>query len=171
VTLFSAPLRFVLALSLLLSVSAALHAQLPTDSNAWKSRCNLLQANSAKIVDGTAPATLVSATRGVPGYDYFVLAVNRAQAGQHYAACTMYYLAAIAEHAGNGGKTDTVASSNYAVVGGSEWKLAQHHHLRMHEHVVRVKLKVEELTGKPLSLTPPQTSAVLDAASTTPIAL
>jgi len=157
---------------LLFAIVASLHAQLPNDNEAWKSRCNLLTSQSAIIQSGNLPAPLISATHGVPADDFFVLAVNRAQAGQHSTACTMYFLAAIAERVGNGARPDPLTAANYAIIGGSEWKLARHQHLRMKEHVTRVKLKVEEITGKEsLTLTPDQTMAALTAAGTMPLSL
>jgi len=166
----SLKLRRIASLAILFGAAAAISAQLPIDTQVWKDRCNLLAASSSAIQTGATPAPLLAATRGVPARGFFILAVNRAQAGDHYVACTMYYLAAISERQGNGGfKSDPLAVTNDAIVGGSELKLAHHQHLRMKEHEVRIKLKVEEITGKPLVLTPPETSAVLDAAGTTPI--
>jgi len=170
--MLSRNLRRVASLVIVLGATAAISAQLPEDSQVWKDRCNLLAASSAAIQNGSTPASLLAATRGVTTRGFFVLAVNRAQAGDHYVACTMYYLAAIAERSGNGGaKPDPLAVTNDAIVGGSELKLAHHQHLRMKEHEVRIKLKVEEMTGQPLTLTPPETTAVLEAATTTPITL
>jgi hypothetical protein len=138
----------------------------------WKDRCNLLANYSTQIQNGQISPALASMTRGVPARGYLVLAVDRAQAKQHYVACTMYYLAAIAERQGNGGvQADPLTSTKYAVIGGSELKLARGRHLNMHEHMVRVKMKMDEATGQPLTLTPPQTTAVLDASTTMPITL
>ena len=138
----------------------------------WKDRCNLLASFSTQIQNGQISPSLAAMTRGVPARGYFVLAVDRAQAKQHYVACTMYYLAAIADREGNGGaKPDPLTSTKYAVIGGSELKLAHGRHLNMHEHMVRVKMKMDEATGQPLTLTPPQTTAVLDASTTMPITL
>ena len=169
----SANLRSVLVLALLLSASAAMRAQLPVNDLAWKDRCELLAASANAIQSATPPAALASLMHGVPARGFFVLAVDRAQAGQHFVACTMYYLAALADRAGNGGMRDPnpLMAVNYATIGGSEDKLAHGHHLNMHEHVTRVKMKVEEMTGKPLSLTPPETTAVLDASTTMPVSL
>jgi len=163
--------RRAFAAILLFAAVATLHAQLPNDNEAWKSRCNLLTAQSTAIQNGATPALLIAATRGVPANDFFVLAVNRAQAGQHFTACTMYFLAAVAARSGNGAKPDPISATNDAIVGGSEQKLANRHHLRMKEHLKRVELKVEEITGKPLTLTPDQTSAALQAAGTMPLSL
>jgi hypothetical protein len=160
-----------LCLVVLVGGAAFCHAQLPTNSGVWKDRCNLLASNSGAIQNGQIPPALAAMTHGVAARGYFVLAVDRAQAKQHYVACTMYYLAAIAERQGNGAKPDLLASTNDAVVGGSELKLARGHHLNMHEHVTRVRMKVEEMRGQPLALSPPQTTAVLDASTTMPISL
>ncbi len=168
----SATLRSVLVLLALgIAASPSMHAQLPVNDVAWKDRCELLAASANSIQSATPPAALVSLTHGVPAHGFFVLAVDRAQAGQHFVACTMYFLAALADRAGNGGMRDPLMAANYATIGGSEDKLAHGHHLNMHEHVIRVKMKVEEMTGKPLSLTPPETSAVLDASTTMPVSL
>jgi hypothetical protein len=169
--ILSASLYRMAAVALLLSAASAIHAQLPVNDQVWKDRCNLLAASSNSIQTGKLSEMFLTATRGVPSRGFLVLAVNRAQAGQHYVACTMYYLAAVAARAGNGGKPDLVAATNDAIVAHSEWKLARHHHLNMQEHMKRVEMKVEEITGQPLSLTPVETSAVLDASSTMPITL
>ena len=168
---FSTSLRRIVACMIALGAFTALHAQLPVNNNVWKDRCNLLAASAGSIQSSTPPAALVAITRGVPARGFLVLGVDRAQAGQHYVACTMYYLAAIAERAGNGVTPNPIAATNDAIVAGSEFKLARGHHLNMHEHVTRVKMKVEEITGQPLSLTPPETTAVLDASSTMPVSL
>jgi hypothetical protein len=154
-----------------LLAAAAAHAQLPTDSQPWKDRCNLLASASAAIGSGHVPPMLNRVTRGVPSHGFLVLAVDRAQQGQHYVACTLYYLAAVADRAGNGGTPIPAQAFDEAIIGGSELKLAHHRHLNMTEHEKRIKFKVEELTGKPLSLTPDQTQAVIDASSTMPITM
>jgi len=168
-SIFSVPSRRILSLTILLGVATAASAQLPVNSEVWKERCNLLASSSAAIQNGKMPAELAAATRGVTARGFIVLAVNRAQAGQHYVACTMYYLAAISERAGKG--ADLTAAGDDAIVAGSELKLAQGQHLRMKEHTTRIAMKMHEMTGKPLILTPPETSAVLEAATTAPVTL
>jgi len=171
-SILSAPLRRIVTLVIVVSAASAASAQLPANSDVWKDRCNLLASSSNAIQSGTTPAELVAATRGVTSRGFLVLAINRAQAGQHYVACTMYYLAAISERAGNGGvKPNLIAAGNDAIVAGSELKLARGQHLRMKEHTTRIAMRMHEMTGQPLTLTPPETSAVLDAATTTPVVL
>jgi hypothetical protein len=160
----------LLAAAVLLTAAAA-HAQLPTDSQPWKDRCNLMSSEAAAIRTGRVPTMFTSATRGVPSHSFLVLAVNRAQNGQHYLACTLYYMAAVADRAGNGSAPNAEQAFDEAIIGGSELKLAHHRHLNMTEHEKRIKFKVEEMTGAPLSLTPDQTQAAVDAASTMPLTM
>jgi hypothetical protein len=169
---FSATLCRIAGVAVLLGAATAASAQLPKDSEVWKDRCNLMTASATAIQNGNPPAQLVAATKGISSRGFLVMAINRGQDGDHYVACTMYYMASMAEHSGNGGaKPDPLMATNYAVVAGSEERLARHLHLHMHQHVVRMKLKVEEMTGQPMTTSPEVTQAVLDAAGTAPITL
>jgi hypothetical protein len=165
----SSVVRRISALALVLGASAALHAQLPVNNDMWKTRCNVLATSAPTIDAGSTPAPLVSATRGIKANDFFVVAVNRADADQHYVACAMYYLAAISARTGNGGKADASAASTYATLASAELKQAKGESLSMGEYMKRVQMKFNALTGTPLTLTPAQTSAVIDAAGTMPL--
>src|ERR1700679_35345 len=92
------------------SVASTLHAQLPQNNEAWKTRCTLLASSASAIENGNPPAVLVASTRGLASHPFYVLAVDRAQADQHYVACTLYYMAAISAKLGNGGKADPDAA-------------------------------------------------------------
>ena len=144
----------------------AVHAQLPVNNDVWKTRCNVL-ANAAKQGSAT-PAVFVSATRGIPGQKFYALAVDRGQAGEHYVACALYFLSAISEQHGNGGKADPKAANSDAILAGAELKLARHQHLSMTEHLKRVEMKVETLST-PLGLTSDETAAVITASTTMPL--
>ena len=115
-------LRIVLCLLVGLCVRA--HAQEPVDNDVWKSRCLMLSAQSEAIDKGSAPPELLQTTRGIPGVKFAAVGQGRANAGQHYIACTMYYTAAMAEHMGNGGKIDTGRAHTYLVLAGAEAKRA-----------------------------------------------
>jgi len=165
----SSVVRNLAATALLVAASTAMHAQLPVNNDTWKTRCNVLATNAAAIDNGAAPAALVSATRGIKANDFYVLAVNRAEADQHFVACTMYYLAAISARTGNGGKPDSATAANYSVLAGAELKQAKGESLSMGEYMKRVQMKVGALTGSTMTLTPNQTSAAIDAATTMPL--
>ena len=156
---------------LVFGFSTALHAQLPRNNEAWKTRCNLLAASATALQNGNPPAVLVASTRGVSSHPFYVLAVKRAQADQHYVACTLYYMAAISARAGNGGKPDLAAASDYAVLAGAEAKDARGESLTMSERFKRLQIKTSGLTGKSLTSTPAETSAVIDASTTMPLTL
>ena len=157
--------------ALALGASTALHAQLPQNNEAWKTRCNLLAASAGAIENGHPPAILVAATRGVASYPYYVLAVDRSQADQHYVACTLFYMAAISARAGNGGKTDLSAADDYAILAGAEVKDARGESLTMTERFKRLGIKASAITGKSLTSTPAETMAVIDASTTMPLTL
>jgi hypothetical protein len=153
-------------------IAFAAQAQLPTDSTTYANRCAQFAGNSGQIEAGNIAPKFISVTRGVPSHSFFVLAVDRAQHGQHDVACVMYYMAAIADSRGNGASSNALQSREEAIIGRSESKLAHHHHLDALEHEKRVKYKVEEMTGsKALSLPPDQTQAAIDAASTMPLSM
>ena len=167
-----ARLRVAVALTILFGMVAALHAQqLPVNNDTWKTRCSVLASAAPAIVNGSTPSALVSATRGVAGRPFYVLAVNRAEAEQHYVACTMYYLAAISARTGNGGKVDADAANDYTVLAGSELKLAKGQSLSFSETFKRLQIKVSGLTGTTMTLTPNETSAAIEAATTMPLSV
>jgi len=166
-----APIRYIALLLLALGLSSALKAQLPQNNEAWKTRCNLLAASASAIENGNPPAVLLRATRGVASHPYYVLAIDRSQADQHYVACTLFYMAAISARAGNGGKSDPSAASDYATLASAELKDAHGESLTMSERFKRIEIKASFLTGKSLTSTPTETSAVIDASTTMPLTL
>jgi len=170
-TNLAARIRITAALATLLGMAATLHAQLPVNNDTWKTRCGVLASSAQAIDNGSTPAALVSATRGISGRPFYVLGVNRAEAEQHYVACTMYYLAAISARTGNGGKADPDAASNYTILAGSELKLARGQSLTLSETFKRIQMKVSGITGTTLTLTPNETSAAIDAATTMPLSV
>ncbi len=159
------------AFVLVLGASAALHAQLPQNNEVWKTRCSLLAASAGAIQNGHPPAALVAATHGVNSHPYYVLAVDRSQADQHYVACALFYMAAISARMGNGGKVDPSAADDYVVLAGAELKDAHGESLTMSERFKRFQIKASALSGKSLSSTPAETSAVIDASTTMPLTL
>jgi len=163
--------RIACVFSLALGVSAALHAQLPQNNEVWKTRCNLLASSASAIQNGHPPVVLATATRGVSSHPYYVLAVDRSQADQHYVACTMFYMAAISAKMGNGGKADPSAADDYLVLAGAELKDARGESLTMSERFKRFQIKASALSGKSLTSTPAETSAVIDASTTMPLSL
>ena len=167
----SALIRCFSVCLLLFGFSTALRAQLPQNNEAWKSRCNLLAASATAIQNGNPPAALLAATRGVNSHPFYVLAVDRAQADQHYVACTLFYMAAMSARAGNGGKPYLTAASDYAILAGAEAKDARGESLTFSERYKRLQMKASGLTGKPLTSTPAETSAVIDASTTMPLTL
>ena len=158
-------------LLLVFGISAAAHAQLPQNNDAWKTRCNLLAASASAIQNGNTPSILSAATRGVASRPYYVLAVNRAENDQHYVACTLFYMASISARQGNGGKADPDAAADYAILAGAELKDATGQSLTMSERMKRLKLKASGLTGGSLTSTPAETSAVIAASTTMPLTL
>ena len=75
---------------------------MPTDNNVWKQRCTMLNTLAAKIDSGHAPEVLVTGTRGIPSLQFASFAFDRSRATEHNVACTMFFMAAISERAGNG---------------------------------------------------------------------
>ena len=164
-------IRSFAVLLLILGMSTALRAQLPENNDTWKTRCNLLATSATAIQNGNPPAVLLAATRGVNSHPFYVLAVDRAQADQHYVACTLFYMAAMSARAGNGGKPDLAAASDYAILAGAEVKDARGESLTFTERFKRLEVKASGLSGKSLTSTPTETSAVINASTTMPLTL
>jgi len=158
--------RLIAAFVILLGVTAAAHAQLPVNNDMWKMRCNLLASQASAIQNGNAPALLISATRNVAAKPFVVIAVNRAENEQHFVACTMYYMAAIAAFRAH----DTSNGADYAVLAGAEFKDATKQSLTFSEKMKRVKFKAANLTSS-LTSSPAETQSALDAAGTMPLSL
>lgn len=140
---------------------------MPTDNDAWKARCLLLQ--SVENPQGTArvPYWVAAATHGLPGPQFTEFGWDRDRAGQHYVACTFFYLGAIADHQRGKGHADRVHARESATMGLIETKLAIHQTPSLRENMTADHAKLAEIP-KP-ALTIPQEQAMLDAASTMPL--
>lgn len=147
--------------SLLLCPCVRAHAQEPTDSDVWKSRCLSLGAHADAIDKGSAPPEMLQTTHGIPGAKFAAVGYERGNAGQHYIACTMYYTAALAEHMGNGGKIDPGRAHTDIVLAGAEAKRAAGLPLSFKEKMDRASGKLIP-TGKN-GLTPADLGAVYAA--------
>lgn len=159
------------SLTLLLAAGSvtALHAQLPSDNAVWKTRCGVLTSAAPSIEKGATPAALVTATRGVAGAKFFRLAVDRSQEGQHQVACALFYLAAVADRAGNGGSTDTSAAGIASTLAAAEIKESQGQSLSFAERMAWARTKVSLVSGA--GLTSVETQAVIVASTTMPLSL
>ena len=96
-----------------------------------------------------------------PARSFAAVGAERANAGQHYIACTMYFTAALAEHMGNGGKIDPGRGHTDIVLGGAEAKRASGIPLSFREKMDRTSTKLNPV-GKN-SLTPQDLAAVYAA--------
>lgn len=161
-------LRIAAAAMALLLGSAAAHAQLPTDNDAWRARCNTLRVAEAQSQSGKLSPELVAATRGVAGSKFLAFAFDRGSSGEHNVACVMYLMAAIADRNGNGGKVDVSAAQDAELLAGVELKEMKGEKLTFSERVKVMETKVGQLASS--ALTPKDADAVLVAASTVPIA-
>jgi hypothetical protein len=156
-----------LLLALPLLVIRPAHAQEPVDSDAWKSRCLALNTAAESIDKGSATPELLATTKGIAGAKFAAVAHERAGAGQHYIACTLYYTAAMAERMGNGGKIDPAKSHSDVFFGGIELKHATGEALTFKEKMEATSGKV---TGsvKSSQLSPVEVAAVFAAFSDAP---
>jgi len=154
-------LATVSAAILLATASAALHAQMPTDNDAWKGGCNTLRSVDLSHL---SPAS-IAMTRGVPASKFVTFGFDRDAAGQHQVACTLFYLGAIAAQAGNGAKADTTASAHdVAVLAQLQVKAMSHQEPSFAESMTRMKMKAYEI--KQPALTVAEEERVLNAATT-----
>jgi hypothetical protein len=154
--------RFALvstAVLLALCASAAAHAQMPTDNDAWKARCNALAATTDL---GHLTAEARALTHSVPASKFTTFAFDRSAAGQPAVACTMFYLGAIAAQA----SSDASTAHDNAVLAGIEIKAAHHQDTTFSESLTRMKAKAYEIP-KP-ALTVDDEEKVLLAATTIP---
>jgi hypothetical protein len=163
--------RFRLILSaavvLLLSVPA-LRAQLPTDSMVWKARCDFLSKLDSQLQTGTVPPMLVAATRGVAGQSYTTFGWDRLRDGDPNVACTLFYMALIADRSGNGGKPAAFITRNAGILAHDESSPVRSQ-LTVAQRVKRSEIKLHQMRVP--ALTSAQLQAVLDAATTMPISL
>jgi hypothetical protein len=172
-TLLGTPRFF--ALLLIVATAATLQAQqLPKDNDVWKTRCALLASYDNAIQTGAMPPALVSATRGVAGEKFAILATERSQDTQHNVACTMFYLAAISVRAGNGPKLtpklQAKAVKNYSLLGHYEFEVAHGQKPQMTERMKRASIKAKNF-GTPLTLNADESGMVIAAATTMPLSV
>ena len=161
-------LKVSLPLALLLASAPSMHAQMPNDNQTWKARCETLAAVQATIDAGAMTPKLVATTHGIPGSDFTMLALDRAHGEQHAVACTLFYMAAIAERNGNGGHgVDSLAAENRAILAHAEF-------LKLHNQPVPMSasLRLTGVEARHLLVPTPnedQVRAVLTAATTMPL--
>ena len=135
------------AAALLISASSvAAHAQMPADNDSWKARCSTLAAQAADLNHLTP--SIAALTRGVAGSKFQTFGFDRQAAGQHQVACTMFYLAAIANQAGH----DNSAAHDAQVLASLEIKTAHGQEASFTESLTRTKIKAIEITHPALTL-------------------
>ena len=160
-------MRFLAALVLLFSAAAtAAHAQMPQDNEVWKARCKMLNGLAATIDAGNTPPVLAAATHGLPSIQFAEFGFDRSRATEHNVACTMFYMAAIAERAGNITNNPKTAH-NLIVVAQSEYALAHGRKVTALQHVKRGEEEAKQVGAKHMDSA--QSEAVLQATSTFPI--
>ena len=148
---------------------AALNAQIPKDNDVWKMRCNVLASAEQGIEAGKIPAPLLTATRGVPASKFITFALDRSGMGEHNVSCAMFYMAAIANRLGNGGKVDPSAAHDATVLANAEIKVAHGQSLSFSDKIKQTTARANELLTP--SLTAAELTAVIQAASTMPLSL
>jgi hypothetical protein len=151
-----------LLLGVVTGLCAHATAQMPSDDDTWKARCNALSANATAIDKGSASQALLQTTRGIAGDKFEAVAHERAGAGQHYIACTLYFTGAMAQHMGNGGKIDAGRAHTDVVLAGAELKRATGQSLSFAEKMDSAGSKMPSVKKTP-PLTPADVSAVLGA--------
>ncbi len=146
----------------------AAQAQMPVDNLAWKGRCIRLNAMKGAIEAPVLDPALAQSAQGVTSEKFMTMGFDRARAKEHYVACTMFYMAAIAQRAGNGGvKPNPRSAHNLDVVALAEYQLAQQQKLTMVEHVKRAEVELKEVAAKPL--TAEDSAQIIHAASVLPV--
>src|SRR5579875_2255224 len=139
------------AAALLLTAGVArAHAQMPSDNDTWKARCSTLAAQAADL-NHLSPS--VSAlTRGVAGSKFQTFAFDRQAAGQHQVACTLFFLAAIANQTGSGAKADTSAAQDSLLMANLELKGMKGQSASFSESFARTRIKAVEITRPALTV-------------------
>lgn len=143
-------LRIATVSAALIVSAAAAHAQMPTDNDTWKARCKSLSSMAGDL-NHLTPST-ASLTRGLPGAKFQTFAFDRQAAGQHNVACAMFYMAAIASQAGNGGKADPSAAHDALVLANLEVKAMHNEPASFTENLVRTKAKAIEIARPSLTI-------------------
>lgn len=135
------------AAALLVSASSvAAHAQMPADNDTWKARCSVLAAQAADLNHITP--SVAALTKGVSGSKFQTFGFDRQAAGQHQVACTMFYLAAIANQAGN----NASAAKDAQLLANLEVKATRGQEPSFTENLTRTKVKAIEITHPALTL-------------------
>ncbi len=160
-------LSYALAFAALSFSAAAAHAQMPEDNAAWTARCAMLNSLATQIDGGHVPASLAAGTHGVPSIEFATFGFDRSRASEHNVACTMFFMAAIAERNGNGAAANPKTAHNLLVVAQSEVALAHKVKVTTLQHMKRGEEEAKQVKAK--SLTADQSSAVLAAADTLPL--
>lgn len=154
-------IRFAAATAALLlaATAARAHAQMPTDNDTWKARCSALTSEASDL-NHLSPAVL-SLTRGVQASKFQTFAFDRQAAGQHQVACTLFFMAAIANaHA------DASAAQDSLLMANLELKGMRGQSASFSEGFARTRIKAVELTRPSLTLDDEQ--KVVLAATTIP---
>ena len=149
------------AAALLVSASSvAALAQMPSDNDTWKARCSVLAAQAADLSHITP--SVEALTRGVAGSKFQTFGFDREAAGQHQVACTMFYLAAIANQAGH----DASAAKDAQLLANLEIKTTHGQPPSFSEGITRTKVKAIEITHPALTLSDEE--KIVSAATTIP---
>jgi hypothetical protein len=156
----------LLALPLLFCATvSAVYAQMPTDNDTWKLRCNLLHDNVSRL--GVAPPWLTSTPQQVAGPRYTTFGWDRDHAAQPAVACVLFYLGAIADHNAPVNHADHIHSIESSTMGLVEWQTLHGQKITDRQKITRVHAKAAEIP-KP-ALTVPEEEAIVAASSTMPL--
>lgn len=150
----------------LLGLALSSSAQMPTDNDTWKKRCEVLR-DADPTARGVVPAWLQTAPQAVPGPRWTTFGFDRAHARQSYVACTFFYLGAIADHNHGNAHADRVHAHESAVMGKIMDKAARHEKITPREKLTKGHAEAAEIP-KP-ALTIPEEEAMLAAATTMPL--
>lgn len=141
----------------------AAHAQMPTDNDTWKARCSAL----ASLSDLSHPTPqLVALTRGIPGAKFVTFGFDRDAAGQHNVACTLFFLGAIAEQAGNHAALNPSVAQDDLVLADVQVKTIHDQSVPFSERFTVMKAKAMQIMQP--ALTENDEESVMDAATTIP---
>lgn len=139
------------------------HAQMPTDNDTWKARCSAL----ASLNDLNHPTPqLVALTRGIPGAKFVTFGFDRDAAGQHNVACTLFFLGAIAEQAGNGAAPNASVAQDDLVLADLQVKTLHNQSATFSERFTSMKAKAMQIMQPALTETDEEN--VMNAATTIP---
>jgi hypothetical protein len=152
------------AVLLLAAGAARARAQMPTDNDTWKARCASLASQASDL--NHLPATATAMTRGVAGSKFQTFAFDRQAAGQHQVACTLFFLAAVANQTGAGAKADGSAAQDSLLMANLEIKGMKGQSASFSEGFSRARIKAVEISRP--SLTVADEEKIVLAATTIP---